>query len=103
SVRCWGLWCRVAQALLAALRDTRLATLALAASAPGEKPTRQEETDDALGVDELARTDQVIDPVESHAFDGHRRLLVAHRAAAALLELGGEEEVGVLIAEAGRV
>ena len=37
------------------------------------------------------------------ALDGHRRFLVAHRRARARFEVGGEEEVRVLVAEAGRV
>ena len=40
---------------------------------------------------------------ERDGLDGHRRLFGAHRGALALLEVGGEEHVGVLVGEPGRV
>ena len=50
------------------------------------------------------RRDQRVDVGERDPLDRHRALLRARpRARCARLELGGEEQVGVLVAEAGRV
>ena len=42
-------------------------------------------------------------PSSAIALDGHRRLFGAHRGALALLEVGGEEQVRVLVGESRRV
>src|SRR5215211_5551863 len=85
-----------------------MATTSASAAEPVELaaqvPPREQEPDDALGVDDATVGDEIVDLVEVGALDGQRPFLgVDGGGRVELLDVEGDVEVGVLVAEAGRV
>ena len=61
---------------------------------------RSQQADDRLGVLDLPGVDQTHHIVERHPLDGHRLLLGTLAIHVHRTEIGGQEDMGVLIAEA---
>src|SRR5436853_7243657 len=75
---------------------------------PGRDPSRQRlpgqaQTDDRLGVDDVAAPHEAGHLVQPHPHDAHVALLHAAGLAGAGVQVQGQVDEGVLVAEAGRV